>query len=602
MDSTSANSVNPVVQRVTSFIALAALLVVIAAGLAYRQNHETALAELEARGAGRTGYHASEIAGAMEKFEYLPYLLGLEASLTELLYSPTSTSRVDAANRYLAFAQSRSGIYAAYLMDTDGTTLAASNWERPTSFVGRNYSFRPYFQDALAGRTGWFYGIGATTGEPGAFIAAPISAGDDVIGVIAVKIELTALERDWRQSDERLAVADAHGILFLASDPAWRYRSLHRLPPAVHDSLRHTRQYGDISPQPLFRGDGTPPGTKAVQLTADGHPYIVQGLPIGRLGWRLLLFSDPSEASERGLLAAAIAGLATALALAGMGLGWQYRRRLIERLAARRELARVAAELEQRIALRTEELTAANDTAVQTGKLAVLGQMAAGISHELSQPLAALRTMADNAAAFLRRGEIDTARGNLDHIGELCMRMGSIVGELKAFARKEPARLQAVPIHRVIANVLMLIEPHRRDNAAVMEVSPVAEDVAVLADPIRLEQVLVNLVRNGIDAMEDQPRQLLRIDVSASDTEVTLTIRDHGPGLSPQAKAHLFEPFFTTKPSGKGLGLGLALSQAIVREMGATLRAHDGEPGAVFEITLPRATYRPPIHHEHSAD
>ncbi|MCF8199566.1 MAG: hypothetical protein K9J42_12420 [Sulfuritalea sp.] len=602
MESAAANSTSPAAQRLASFITLAVLLVVIAAGLAYRLTHQTALAELEARGAGRIGYHAGEMAGAIEKFEYLPYLLGLEASLTDLLYSPTNAAHVDAANRYLAFAQSRAGIAAAYLMDTGGTTLAASNWEQPTSFVGRNYDFRPYFQEALAGRTGRFYGVGATTGEPGAFIAAPISVGNDVIGVVAVKIDLAALERDWRQSDERLAVADAHGILFLASDPTWRYRSLHPLPPAVHESLRHTRQYGDISPQPLYRGDGTPPGARAVQLTADGHRYIVQGRPIGRLGWRLLLFSDPSEATERGLLAAAIAGLATALALAGMGLGWQYRRRLTERMAARRELARVAAELEQRIAERTEELTAANDTAVQTGKLAVLGQMAAGISHELSQPLAALRTLADNAAAFLRRGDAATARSNLDHIGELCTRMGSIVGELKAFARKEPARLQAVPIHRVIANVLMLVEPHRRDSATVIDVSPVAEDIAVLADSIRLEQVLVNLVRNGIDAMEDQPRQLLKIDITANDAEVKLAIRDHGPGLSPQAKAHLFEPFFTTKPSGKGLGLGLALSQAIVREMGATLRAHDGEPGAVFEITLPRAASRPPIHHEHTAD
>src|SRR5690606_10102380 len=171
-----------------------------------------------------------------------------------------------------------------------------------------------------------------------------------------------------------------------------------------------------------------------------------------RFGWQLLLFSDPAKPRARGLLAAELVGMGLTLLLLLTALVWQYRRRMAERQASMRERAQVVAELEQRIATRTAELTAANDAAVQTGKLALLGQMAAGISHEISQPLTALRTLADNASKFLERQDAGNAGNNLRLIGELCTRMGSIVGELKAFARKEPARLQPVSLKHVIGS------------------------------------------------------------------------------------------------------------------------------------------------------
>lgn len=572
------------------FLGLTLLIVIAAAWLAYRLAYAAALGELEARGAARIDYHARELDGALEKFEHLPYLIGIEAALVELLYSPSEAVRVNAANHYLDFAQSRAGIAAAYLMDAGGTTLASSNWDQPTSFVGHNYAFRPYFQEALSGRTGRFYGVGVTTGEPGAFIAAPIAVGADVIGVAAIKLSLAGIEDGWRQSGENLAVADAGGVIFLASDAARRYRTLEPLPAAMRERLRLTRQYGNA----------------AFDVLPREPQELLQARTLGRLGWRLLLFSDRRAAIEQGLAAAAIAGLASALALAALGLGWQHRRRLAERVSSQRELTRISAELEQRIAARTADLTAANellratqDASIQTGKLAVLGQMAAGISHELAQPLTALSTLADNAATFLARDDPATAGDNLRHIGALCRHMGSIVGQLKAFARKEPATLRAVPVCRVIADTLMLIEPRRRETATLIEADAAAPDLAVIADRVRLEQVLVNLVRNGIDAMEEGAVRRIEIRLAANADAVTIAIRDHGPGLDAAARAHLFEPFFTTKPSGKGLGLGLALSRAIVTEMNATLSARNLEPGAVFELRLPRGQLS---NHERPAD
>lgn len=566
---------------------MAGLLVLAAAWLAYGLAHQRALGEMQAQGAAQIDYHTRELLGAIERFKNLPALLGAEASLAALLQAPDQAQRVSAANQYLAFAQSRTGVSFAYLIDVQGRTRAASNWQQADSFVGHNYGFRPYFQDAMAGHTGVFYGIGVTTGKPGAFIAAPIRAGATVIGVVAVKIDLSAFEDTWIQSGTQLALADKYGILFLAAQPGWRYRSLDPLSPPVLAQLQRTRQYGDIAQRPLRPQAGPLPGTQGLALRVDRREFLVQARPLDPLDWRLLLFLDPRQAVNQGLLAAALVGLASALTLAGAGLGWQFRRRRVERLAARRELARVESELEQRIVTRTAELTAANDTAVQTGKLALLGQMAAGISHEISQPLAALRTMADNAGVFLSRNDTASARKNLGHIGDLCLRMGSIVGELKAFARKEPARLQPVPLSRVISSVLMLVEPHRRTVGGRIEADATA--LWVMADSIRLEQVLVNLVRNGLDAMEEQAVRQLDIHIACTASAVTLSIRDHGPGLSPDVQAHLFEPFFTTKPSGKGLGLGLALSQAIVKEMGAVLCARNAEPGARFDLTLQRA-------------
>jgi two-component system C4-dicarboxylate transport sensor histidine kinase DctB len=567
--------------------ALAAVLVLSAAWLGYQLAHQSALDEMQTEGTAQIEFHTRDLLNAVERFTNLPALLAAETSLLALLQAPNDPARIHAANRYLAFAQIRTGVSHAYLIDAQGRTRAASNWQQPDSFVGFNYGFRPYFQDAMTGQTGVFYAIGVTTGEPGAFIAAPIRSGSRILGVVAVKIDLTGIEDSWIRSSTPLALADRYGVLFLSAQPAWRYRSLDALSGEALAELQRTRQYGDIVQNPLRTRPGPVPGRQGERLIADRHAFQVQGRPIDSLGWHLLLFSDPEQAVSQGLLVAALAGLATALTLTGAGLGWQYRRRRSDRLAARNELDQVVALLEQRIAIRTAELTAANDAAVQTGKLALLGQMAAGISHEISQPLAALRTMADNASVFLNRNDTPSARKNLGHIGDLCARMGSIVGELKAFARKEPARLEAVPLSRVISSALMLVEPLR--HAAGAHISAESTTAWVMGDSIRLEQVLVNLIRNGIDAMDEQSERRLDIHLRATATEVTLSIRDHGPGLSPEVQAHLFEPFFTTKPSGKGLGLGLALSQAIVKEMGATLKAYNVEPGARFDLTLRRA-------------
>ena len=279
----------------------------------------------------------------------------------------------------------------------------------------------------------------------------------------------------------------------------------------------------------------------------------------------------------------------------GGALIWQHRRRLLERRASQRQLAQIVSELDQRIAERTADLTAANDVAVQTGKLAVLGQMAASISHEISQPLAALHTLAGNASAFLARNDTRNASGNLQLIGDLCTRMGSIIGELKAFARKEPGRLGAVPLQQVMASSLMLIEPLRKATGTRIEVQP--------TDAVRVGRHHPPGAGDGQSAAQWHRRHGAPAHATADRDSVFRPPRPSSaspsattaPGSAKKCWTHLFEPFFTTKPSGKGLGLGLSLSHAIVLEMGGTIRAENAHPGARFELQLARTTTMNPM-------
>ena len=255
-------------------------------------------------------------------------------------------------------------------------------------------------------------------------------------------------------------------------------------------------------------------------------------------------------------------------------------------------------ELDARIAARTAELTAANDTAVQTGKLALLGQMAASISHEISQPLAALRTLADNAVAFLARDDTASARDNLRIIGELCTRMGHIVGELQGLCTQGARPPADGILQQVMAGALMLVEPLRHASGNTHRHRHPGFPGLGRPDPA-FEQVLVNLLRNAMDAMETQPDRLIELRLQATETHVNITVRDHGPGLSADAQAHLFEPFFTNQAQRQGLGLGLSLSHAIVHEMGphpcGTM--HTPEPASHSAC---RAHQSPtPTHHRH---
>lgn len=586
-------------------LAGAAMCAVVAYGC-YRNAFDRHLATNIAADAARLEFHVASIESALAKYEALPKLLALEESLTGLLNHPSTQARVATANRYLEEVCAAANIGAAYLLNRRGITVAASNWRDPQSYVGHDYHVRPYFLDAVGGRPGIFYGVGITTGEPGLFLSAPVASVPHGLGAIVIKVSLAPIEAAWSQSGEWVAAADENSVIVLASDVSWKYHALTPLSTSALEGAAATKQYGNHALRPLFQTSAHAERSAIVEL--NGAPVLAQSRPAGPLGWKLLYFTNLRDVSQSATTEAVAWGFATAFVLSLAFYQWQRLQRMRERRELRAALERANTELEQRISERTRALTVTNadlqhtvirlqDTerilretqnqAVQAGRLAVLGQMAIGITHEISQPLTAMSTLTDNSVSLLGLGRLGDIHENLKMIGDLTQRMGRITSQLKTFARRDPVHLTSVPVLAALNNALMLVDPLRKQAKVDVQLEPFDPLACVSADSTRLEQVLVNLLRNSIEASEHSTAKRVEVRVAIHRTRIRITVRDHGPGLDDEVQAHLFEPFFTTKPPGKGLGLGLAISHVIIENLGGELTATNAaEGGAEFIVEL----------------
>jgi two-component system C4-dicarboxylate transport sensor histidine kinase DctB len=554
--------------RKTLILLIPTVAAIIAA--AYLLGAHRAGNEQLAQGQRQLQLMAPELQSVLERFETLPFVLAQQPDLTNALAHPKDPDAIARLNQTLQTIQRQAKVGALYLMDRNGLTLGASNWDQPLGFAGKNFSYRPYFQAALKGEAGRFYGIGTSTSEAGYFIAQPVYRGGAVEGVIAVKISLAEIERNWHSSEDPIVLADRHGVIFLSNRPAWRYRSLAPLPPAAQAELASTQQYTGREVTPLARDPG---------------PRVTQ--QVGRLGWQLMIFPNQLRVVRSGIYWALAAALLLACGAISYWAMHQRRRRREERLAFDREL-------ESRIAQRTQQLSETNrilrttqNELVQAGKLAMLGQMAAGMTHELNQPLAAIRAFADNARTFLERGQPEQAASNLGHIGDASARMGAIIGQLKGFARKDES-IGPVELGSAVRSSAFLLESEIKRRHVALEIDTGAAPLTVAGDMVRIEQVLINLLRNALDAVEGAPQPRITVVLAREGGDGIARIGDNGPGIPQDVAAHLFEPFFTTKPAGQGLGLGLAISSSIVHAMNGRLSARNLDSGgAQFELRLP---------------
>jgi len=594
---------------------LAAVATCILVGLAVRSAVlDRQLDSLRLQARHHTEFYRLSLESLLSRNESLPRIIAMEPRLKALLQNPGGDEARHAANRYLLDVKNGADINSAFLIDKNGFTLAASNYLQPGSYVGNNYAFRPYFKDAMKGKLGSFYGIGATTGDPGYFLAAPIEDKEERIGAVTVKISLDDFESALVKSGDTVLLVDAFGVIFLASVPDWKYRSLNQLGPEALLQLSSSRQYNKRILQPLDMKLRLQDDSHVVRVALPHAPvqdFLVQSEKIGPLGWSIVLLADTKQERQNALLAGIAAGFAIAFLLSTVIYLQLNVRRYKERRQAEAALRQAHRELEQRIADRTADLRSTNfsleekiealktterilhetrDNAVQAGKLAVLGQMAAGISHEVNQPLTALHAFTDNAVNLLERGRLEDVRENLGFIKQMAARMGHIVGEIKTFSRKPPLERQKLHISDAIDQAIMLVEPRRRQIDARIDVQEFSGDIQVWADLQRLEQVLVNLLRNGLDAVTDAAEKLISVAVSCKDSQVIIAIHDSGPGIPEDVFSHLFEPFFTTKTVGQGLGLGLAISRMIISELGGRLDAgNHASGGAVFTVVLEEA-------------
>lgn len=582
-------------------LAVAALLVVIKAG---DVAEDQVAASLAADARQRAEIYAQALEGAIERFGFLPAAAALDPRVRQVLAAPDDAAQVATVNAYLKRLSRDAGGGVVYLLIPSGLTIAASNWETSQSYVGQDFSYRPYFTEARAGRTGRFYAIGTVTGVPGYFISAPVIIDGAVRGVVATKVSLDPLEAIWREGTDRVLVADENGIVFLASDPALKFHATKPLDEAARAQMARTRQYGRETYPPIDLGRAETVGGAPLVEHSEVVPRsraLFEEKAVSAYGWTLLLFADAAPVAIAGR-SARVGAILTLVVLGLIGLyGSQHLRRVRENRAAQREL-------EAKVAARTADLSAANlrlageieertraegdlretqGELIQAAKMATLGQMAAGITHELNQPLAALRGLADNASAFLRQGREAEAAANLARIVSLVDRLGKITGQLRSFSRRSGTERVAVDVGVAVSESLAILSARIRDAGArvTTDLDPAAQ--WVVFEPIRLSQVLINLVGNALDAVKGRPGAEVAVRAWAGDGQVVLSVEDNGPGLDAAALSRIFDPFFTTKPAGEGLGLGLPISLAIAREFGATLQPRPMPGGGLaFDLVM----------------
>ena len=715
---------------------------------------------------------AASLRGQLNRHAYLPRLVAENDQLRDFLDHPEDPSAEVALNQRLDRMRELAGISDLYLVDDTGTTIAASNWRSANTFIGQNYRFRPYWQDAINGGEGRFYGLGTSSGERGYFFSAAVTSPQGRRGVAVVKVQIEALEAAWLDQNADIMVTDPHGVIFIASQAQRVLRTLEPLSEETRNRLLDTQRYANQRLRPLrlhhrealpellgppFESRRDTTSIELLQLTPGDlwqHAWLSLSQPLPDIGWRLhvlkplaplrsgiwqaaglaaggyallcllaglgwqrlrilrerRLFAErerqnlaSSQQRVRGIIDRTQAGLCildervrlvylnpTAIALFGSPLsadaspddslrqpsaceGRDLRelflpaeRHLLDRLTQARsvgplevhglregvavplelscsplpspngprwlvtvfdvserraqaeQLAQARDAFEQRVVERTRDLAASNtrlsaeveeriraerelretrDELIQTAKLAVLGELAAGINHELNQPLAAIRAYAENATAFLARAQTTQVESNLRQITELTQRMGEISAQLRQFSRKSGDRLEAIDLTTSLDYALRLL--HARCEALgvtlIHEASP--KLARVRAEPVRLEQVLVNLIGNALDALADMPPERteppsiqlnLHEQAGSAGNQVVLEVHDNGPGLEPSQLVRVFEPFYTQRADGQGLGLGLSISARIVADLGGTLEAYPSPlGGALFRLTLP---------------
>ncbi|WP_312254356.1 sensor histidine kinase [Stutzerimonas nitrititolerans] len=537
--------------------------------------------------------YVANLLGILSRYEVLPRILGDLPALRAALHGAEEPAVRDSANRLLKKLHRQTGADVIYLMDLEGTTLASSNWDDPDSFVGRNFAFRPYFRQAMEGqgRLGRFFGLGNTSGKRGYYFGAAVYEDEKAIGVLVVKVDLDHTETLWGNTPERLLVTDNFGVVILTSQPEWRFRATRGLEEDEREQIRFDQPYTTLNPR---------------HLTLDIDSWLIQSRELKEIDWTVRILA-PVSLVERPVRTVVAIGAATLLALLlWLGLLMQRRRHFIERLALD---TRARQQLEQRVQERTRDLEALNrrlkvevlereqaqqelvraqDELLQAGKLSALGTMSASISHELNQPLGAIRSYADNAGVLLDQQRNEEARDNLKLISELTARMASIIAHLRAFARRDRHAPERVALQPALDDALALLAK-RRQALGVELIRDLPEATLwVQAGETRLRQILSNLLANALDALKERPPER-RIWLRAERNEdgVLLTLRDNGPGFSTEALQRAREPFFTTKTSTQGLGLGLAICDTLARALDGELTlANHPEGGAQLCLYL----------------
>jgi two-component system C4-dicarboxylate transport sensor histidine kinase DctB len=592
------------------FLAAALALIALSSFASRQFWRESGLRALQAINEPRIELIASAVRSEINRQDHLPVVLSLDSDVRSALRQPQDEEKLAQVSDKLARIIAEADTHALYIIGRNGIVLAAGSSNPAEVLVGRNLSDRSYFVKAIESGASSYLGVEPVSNRVRYFLTQAIRDAGALLGVALVRIEFDDLESSWERGGERVLVTDPDGVVFLSSDPGFKYRII---------GAARTQHIASEAAPASYPGGLTRPiditaleqrGKNSIVEVRTGErteTSLYQTLALPEFGWTIHRFAGMAEvaadARDGAIIGAAVSALVLLLLLYVVQRQRAYLSvrhagaRLQSEVAERTRELRDAnlllqAEVDER--RRTEErLRAAQNELVQAGKLAALGQMSAAIAHEVNQPLAAIRTFMASTKIFLQRGKSDQVVKNLDLIDGLAERVANITNHLKTFARKsEPGNPEPVDVVRAIDGALFLIES-RIKAAGVAITREIDADLWVNGYAVQLEQVLLNLIGNAIDAVSAMPRGEITIRAKAADDTVVIAVADNGHGIPAELISRIFDPFVTTKPVGNGLGLGLSISYGIVQDFhGAIRAANRPEGGAEVVIELPRLMSR----------
>ncbi|MBE0584458.1 MAG: sensor histidine kinase [Desulfofustis sp.] len=484
--------------------------------------------------------------------------------------------------------------------------------------MGRNFSYRPYFKQAMKGHLGRYFALGTTSIKRGYYFAYPVRRDNEILGAVVIKINIDSVEKKWGDHDEIFLVTDPDNVIFITTHSDWRFKTLGRVTPLTEDLIRKSKRYpnSDIEAIDYTKVKSYDFGS-IINLKDQNNvekTFLQQAHYMDEAGWNVQILSNisPLRKTIIGVNLLVTTGFLFSYLL--LILLRQRRQRLEElkhfEVHARKVLQEANEKLETRVSERTRELVETNEKLlreindrknteailkrtrselVHAAKMATLGQMSAGINHELNQPLAAIRSYADNARQLLAKERINEADWNMTQIGELTDRMAQLGIQLKEFSRKSNDQLDIVSLRGIVDGALEILSPGIRKNKVAIVMKIVPENLEIFVNQVLFQQVIVNLISNGMQAMENSNTKELIIEACEKENRVYIIIQDSGNGIAAENISRVFEPFFTTKPAGQGLGLGLTITERILKEMNGDITIESSERGARFLITFPAA-------------
>jgi len=592
---------NPYLTK-TSVILLAGLLIFAIIWTGAFISWKIGINNLQTNSQQQLDQFVSHLDARLSRFKFIPQLISKNSLLVDLLNDAENSSRIDLVNHFLEDINSIIGASDTYLMNAQGLTLAASNWQEKQTFNNKNFSFRPYFIEAMKGKLGRYFALGTTSGKRGYYFAYPIVYASRNLGVIVIKMDLSNIELNWSNRKIQFIVSDPQGITFITTQPKWLYQSIKPLSTETLKQIHLSQRYTGIDLKNMdiniLRSISSHSSiVKIIERTGKSNKdYFTIQTNIADAGWDVMILAPLTELKKNQLYTIIVLTLLVILSLLISFLIWQRLKRQHEREHFQQEAQK---QLEHQVAVRTTDLTyeidkhkqtemilrETQDELIQTAKLAVLGQMSASISHEINNPLSAIHSYTDNARKFLSLNNYTQVDENLCRIVQLTRRMSKISSQLKFFSRKSSQIMEVVSIHRVIESAIDIVSHKYKNSSSVINIQSDFSELKVRADIIQLEQILINLINNAMQAIEKQDKGEVTIHIEQQNQWALIHIDDNGTGIELKNIEKIFDPFFTTKKSG--LGLGLSISARIMDIMKGRLSVCNlPSGGARFTISL----------------